>query len=83
MTRTTASKMAADEKYDVVVIGSGPVGSTFARCLSASGEAFGDLNGGKKVLMVDAGKKMSEKTGEQARRCRARGPRVAPQRAWR
>ena len=64
VTRTTASKMAADEKYDVVVIGSGPVGSTFARCLSASGEAFGDLNGGKKVLMVDAGKKMSEKTGE-------------------
>ena len=64
MMRATTSKMAAEEKYDVVVIGSGPVGSTFARCLSASGEAFGDLNGGKKVLMVDAGKKMSEKTGE-------------------
>lgn len=65
-TRTSLNAAMAEEKYDVVIIGSGPAGSTYARALSASAEAIPGFptKGEKKVLMVDAGKKFSEKTGE-------------------
>ncbi|GLC51274.1 hypothetical protein PLESTB_000484900 [Pleodorina starrii] len=45
---------AAAEHYDVVIIGSGPVGSAFARKLVA---------GGQHVCMVDAGPRTSSKPG--------------------
>jgi len=57
------------ETYDTVIIGSGPAGSTFARALSTAGKDIPGVgkSGDKKVLMVDAGQKFSEKAGEHVK----------------
>jgi pyranose oxidase len=52
----------SEEHYDVVIIGSGPAGSTYARALCGE-----DIPNKKKVLMVDAGQKFSEKAGEHVK----------------
>ena len=44
-----------EEKVDVLIIGSGPIGCTFARYLVAEG---------CKVLMIDAGAQLSPRPGE-------------------
>jgi NADPH-dependent 2,4-dienoyl-CoA reductase/sulfur reductase-like enzyme len=53
--RASVEPIVETERFDVVIIGSGPVGSTFARAL---------CDGGLKVAMVDAGPRTSVKPGE-------------------
>ena len=55
MTDRMGQQPAERVKVDVLVVGSGPVGATFARTLA---------EGGRQVLMVDAGPRLSARPGE-------------------
>ncbi|SDQ22176.1 GMC oxidoreductase [Actinopolyspora saharensis] len=55
--------MESAQKPDVLIVGTGPVGATYARVLLK-------LNSNIKVTMVDAGAKLSEEHGEHLRNSR-------------
>src|SRR5687768_26820 len=52
---TTGTRGVENMEVDVLIVGSGPVGCTFARKL---------VEAGRSVYMVDAGARMSQRPGE-------------------
>jgi pyranose oxidase len=52
---TMATRPSRDISTDVLIVGSGPIGCTYARCL---------IQAGRQVLMVEAGSQHSKRPGE-------------------
>lgn len=53
--------MVADERFDVIIVGSGPVGSAFARTIA-------DLSPNARMLMLEVGPQVSTPAGRHVRR---------------